>query len=52
MQEALCHVKGKRVTLSTGVHEALDDLKWLAENVAKRPTWMYDLIPLRPTVYV
>ena len=34
-QEALCHVKGKRVTLFTGVHEALDDFKWLAEDVAK-----------------
>ena len=27
IQEALCHVKGKRVTLSTGVHEALEDFK-------------------------
>ena len=34
IQEALCHVKGKRVTLSTGVHEALEDFKWLAEDVA------------------
>ena len=38
MQEALCHVKGKRVTLSLGVHDALDDFKWMAEDVAKRPT--------------
>ena len=50
MQEALCHVKGKRVTLSPGVHNALDDFKWLAEDVAKRPTQMYELVPLRPTV--
>ena len=50
MQEALCHVKGKRVTLSPGVHDALDDFKWLAEDVAKRPTRMYELVPLRPTV--
>ena len=50
MQEALCHVKGKRVTLYTGVHEALDDFKWLADNVAKRPTWMNEFVPLRPTV--
>ena len=27
MQEALCHVKGKRVTLSKGVHEALADFR-------------------------
>ena len=50
MQEALCHIKGKRVTLSPGVHDALDDFKWLAEDVAKRPTRMYKLVPLRPTV--
>ena len=50
MKEALCHVKGKRVTLSPGVHKALDDFKWLAEDVAKRPTRMYELVPLLPTV--
>ena len=50
MQEALCHVKGKRVTLSTGVHKALSDFKWLAEDVANRPTRMYELVPLLPTV--
>ena len=50
MQEALCHVKSKRVTLPPGVHDALDDFKWLAEDVAKRPTRMYELVPLRPTV--
>ena len=44
------HVKGKRVTLSTGVHEALKDFKWLAEDVANRPTCMYELVPLRPIV--
>ena len=50
MQEALCHVKGKSVTLSPGVHDALDNFKWLAEDVDKRPTRMYELVPLRPTV--
>ena len=38
MQEALCPFKGKRVTLSTGVHNALADFKWLSEDVANRPT--------------
>ena len=50
MQEALFHVKGKRVTLSTGIHKALSDFQWLAEEVANRPTRMYKLVPLRPTV--
>ena len=40
IQEALRHVKGKRVTLSLGVHDASDDFKWLADDVAKRPTQM------------
>ena len=50
MQEALCHVKGKRVTLSPGVHDALDDFNWLAKDVGKQPTRMYELVPLCPTV--
>ena len=41
MQEALCHVKGKRVTQSTGIHEALAEFPWLAEDVANRPTRIY-----------
>ena len=50
MQEALCHVKGKRFTLSKGVHEALAYFRWLAEDVSKRPTHIYELVLLRSTV--
>ena len=50
MQEALCHVKVKKVTLSIGVHEALSDFHWLAEDVENFPTRMYELVPPRPTV--
>ena len=50
IQEALCHVKVKRVTLSKGVHEASADFRWLAEDVSNRPTSIYELVPLRPTV--
>ena len=50
MQEALFHVKGKRVVLSKGIHEALADLLWLAEDVSKRPTRIYEIVPLRLTV--
>ena len=35
--------------LSTGVHESLEDFKWLAEDVAIQPKQMYELVPLRPT---
>ena len=40
----------KRATLSTDVHESLEDVKWLAEDVANCPTRMYELVALRPTV--
>ena len=50
MQESLCNVKGKRVTMSPGVHDDLDNFKWLAEDVAKRLNRMYKIVPLRPTV--
>ena len=47
MQEALCHAKGKRVTLYKGVYEAFAYFCWLAEDVSKRPTCIYKLVPLR-----
>ena len=51
MQEYLCHVKSKRVTLSKGVHEDLADFRWLAEDVSNLPTRIYELILLQPTMY-
>ena len=50
IQETLCHVKGKRVTLSKGIHKALADFCWLVEYLSKRPMHIYKLVPLRPTV--
>ena len=41
MQEALCHVNEKRVTLTQGVHAALSDFQWLAEDLVNRPTCLY-----------
>ena len=32
--------------LSKGVHEALADLRWLAEDVSNFPTRIYELVPL------
>ena len=34
-------------TLSEGAHEALADFRWLAEDIANRPTRIYELVPLR-----
>ena len=35
MQEALCHVKGKRVMMFKGFHESLAYFRCLAEDVTK-----------------
>ena len=46
MQEALRHMDGKRVALTRGVHKALVDFKWLAEDLGRLLTRLYDLVPL------
>ena len=50
MKESLCHVIGKMVTQSKGVHEALEDFRWLSEDVSNFPTRIYKQVSLRPTV--
>ena len=50
MQEALLHVNGKRVPLTRGVHEALADFQCLAEDMVSRPTCLFELVPLTPTL--
>ena len=49
MKEAIRHVNGKRDTLTRGVHEALADFQWLAEDMASRPTLLFELVPLTRT---
>ena len=51
MQEALRHVNDKRVTLTWGVNEALADFQWLAKDMDSRPTRLFELVPLTPTLY-
>ena len=50
MQEALRHVNGKRVMLTRDLHEALADFQWLAEDMASRPTRLFELVCLTPTL--
>ena len=50
MQEVLRHVKGKRFTLTWGVHEELAGFKCLAEDMASRPTRLFELVPLTPNL--
>ena len=50
MKESLHHGNGKRVTLTRGVHEALADFQWLEKDMASRPTRLFELVPLTPTL--
>ena len=45
MQDSLRHVEGKRVALTRGIHQALAELWWLAEDLSRLPTRLYDLVP-------
>ena len=39
-----------RIRLDRGVHDALADFQWLKDNLASRPTRLYELVELPPTV--
>ena len=46
MQHALTTHKGARVSLKKGVHQALDDFRWLLKDIASRPTRIAEVVPL------
>ena len=48
--DALHHVEGKRVLLTRGIHQALEEFRWLAEDLSKRPTRLYAIVPFQPTL--
>ena len=39
-----------RINLSKGVHDALNDFRLLVDDLARRPTRLYELVPLSPTL--
>ena len=45
LQEALRHHSDGRIRLSQGVHDTLKDLRWLAQDLASRPTRLYEIVP-------
>ena len=49
LQNSLDTTSTTRVTLNKGVHQAIDDFRWLAEDVSARPTRIAKLIPLAPS---
>ena len=50
MQLALTQSKRTRLALHKGVHQALDDFRWMHKNISTRPTRIAELIPLQPSV--
>ena len=46
LQEALRHQEpGARIRLSQGVHDCLDDFRWITNDLATRPTRLYEIVP-------
>ena len=50
MQEAICRFSSGRVTLSPAVHQDLANFHWILDDPKARPTRLYELVPLVPTV--
>jgi hypothetical protein len=46
LHEALRHQEpGARIRLSRGVHDCLDDFRWTSNDLAARPTRLYEIVP-------
>ena len=50
MQHALKHRSGGHIALAKGVHDALDDFRWMHSDLSQHPTWLYELVPLEPAL--
>ena len=48
MQHALANKSKGRIAMHKGVHDALDDFRWMHRNIAARPTCIAELISLGP----
>ncbi len=48
MQNALALKTGGRMALDKGVYPALEDFRWMQENISTRPTWIAEVVPLPP----
>ena len=46
MQHAFTTQKGSRLALKKGVHQSIQDFKWLLKNIADRPTRIAEIVPL------
>ena len=48
MQHTLTNKAKGRISLKKEVHNALDDFRWMHNNIATRPTRIAEIIPLLP----
>ena len=48
LQKALSKSDKSRVSLDKGVHQAMEDFRWIASSLGERPTGIAELIPLAP----
>ena len=48
MQEALFCIEGKIVALARGVHQFLTKFCWLAEELCRCSTRLYEIVPIQP----
>ena len=37
--------------MTKGVHQALEYFRWLAQDMERRPTRLYKLVPIQKTIY-
>ena len=48
LQNALSKGSKTRIDPTKGVHQALNNFKWIAKDLTSRPTRLAELIPLAP----
>ena len=46
MQDVMASKVGARVALRKGVHQALEDFRWLLWDITSRPTRIAELVPM------
>ena len=51
LQERVTATASKRVYLNRQFHDALDDFRWLADDICSRPTRIGEVVPEAPTEF-
>jgi hypothetical protein len=50
LQAALSTREGRRLRLSKGFHDSLQDFRWIHQDLARRPTRLQELVPAPPSL--